>query len=107
MVTQAFTLKEVGTNKTDAGSSTSTTKLVMEDRIEYNDLTQMMLYDLARIELIRKALDTDNKGHGQNSKDHGISYFWLKRDNVGIMAAFKFKKPCQHYVIVANSHLYS
>nr|GEY10305.1 hypothetical protein [Tanacetum cinerariifolium] len=72
-------------------------ELVMEDRIEYNDLTQMMLYDLARIELIRKALDTDNKGHGQNSNDHGLLYFSLKRDNVGIMAAFKFKKPCQHY----------
>nr|GEW87673.1 DNAse I-like superfamily protein [Tanacetum cinerariifolium] len=78
----------------------------MEDIIEYNDLTQMMLYDLTRIELLRKALDTNNKGHGQNSKDHGLPYFWLKRDNVGIMAAFKFKKPCQHYVIVANSHLY-
>nr|GFA19152.1 zinc finger, CCHC-type [Tanacetum cinerariifolium] len=62
MVTQAFILKEVGTNQTDAGSSTSTTKLVMEDRIEYNDLTQMMLYDLTRIKLIRKAFDTDNKG---------------------------------------------
>ena len=34
----------------------------MEDRIDYNDLTEMMLYDSARIELIRKALDTDNKG---------------------------------------------
>lgn len=34
----------------------------MEDKIEYNNLTEMMLYDSARIELIRKALDTDNKG---------------------------------------------
>ncbi|GKA11975.1 hypothetical protein Tco_0691521, partial [Tanacetum coccineum] len=81
-------------------------KLVMEDIIEHNDLTEMMLYDLAHIELIRKALDTDNKGQGQNSKDRGLPYFWLKRDNVGIMAAFKFKEPCERYVIVANSHLH-
>lgn len=39
-------------------------ELVMEDRIEYNDLTEMRLYDSARIELIRKALGTDNKGNG-------------------------------------------
>ena len=41
---------------------TSRLELVMEDRIDYNDLTEMMLYDSAHIELIRKALDTDNKG---------------------------------------------
>ena len=41
---------------------TSRLELVMEDRIDYNDLTEMMLYDSTHIELIRKALDTDNKG---------------------------------------------
>ena len=41
---------------------TSRLELVMEDRIDYNDLTEMMLYDSAHIELIRKALDTDSKG---------------------------------------------
>ncbi|GKB37960.1 hypothetical protein Tco_0882902, partial [Tanacetum coccineum] len=81
-------------------------ELVTEDRIEYNDLTEMILYDLARIELIRKALDTDNKGQGQNSKDRGLLYFWLKRDNVGIMVVFKFKEPCEHYIFVSNSHLH-
>lgn len=30
----------------------------------------------------------------------------LKRDCVGIMAAFKLKEPSQHLVIVANTHIY-
>ena len=30
----------------------------------------------------------------------------LKRDCVGIMAAFRLKKPFHHVVIVANTHLY-
>lgn len=30
----------------------------------------------------------------------------LKRDCVGIMAAFKLKGPPHHVVVVANTHLY-
>nr|GEU59586.1 reverse transcriptase domain-containing protein [Tanacetum cinerariifolium] len=63
-----------------------TIELVIEDKIEYSDLTKMTIYDVARIELIRKALDTDNKGQGQSSKDRGLLYFLLKRDNIGIKA---------------------
>ncbi|KAJ0678200.1 putative poly(A)-specific ribonuclease [Helianthus annuus] len=42
-------------------------------------------------------------------RDHGDPndpYVRLKRDCVGIMAAFKFKYPYQHYVIVTNTHIY-
>lgn len=30
----------------------------------------------------------------------------LKRDCVGIMAAFKLKDPLCHHVIIANTHIY-
>lgn len=30
----------------------------------------------------------------------------LKRDCVGIMAAFRLKNPSQHLIIIANTHIY-
>lgn len=43
------------------------------------------------------------------SEDHGDlndPYVRLKRDCVGIMAAFRLKGPFDHVVILANTHLY-
>lgn len=45
----------------------------------------------------------DNDGHRGDPNDPRVR---LKRDCVGIMAAFKLKDPSQHVVIVANTHLY-
>lgn len=84
-------------------------ELVIEEKIDYNDLAELILDESARAELKQKALDTNNKGQGNNAKDRGDPndpYVRLKRDCVGIMAAFKFKEPYEHYVIMANTHIY-
>ncbi|XP_024992001.1 carbon catabolite repressor protein 4 homolog 4 isoform X1 [Cynara cardunculus var. scolymus] len=83
-------------------------ELIVEERIDYNDLANLILDEPSRVEQ-KKALDTNNKEQGKTQGDLGDPndpYVRLKRDCVGIMAAFKFKNPCQHYVIVANTHLY-
>ncbi|XP_076922834.1 carbon catabolite repressor protein 4 homolog 4-like [Bidens hawaiensis] len=75
-------------------------ELVIEEKIDYNDLADLILDDSSRVEQKEKASDTNNKG------DPNDPYVRLKRDCVGIMAAFKFKYPYQHYVIVTNTHIY-
>ncbi|KAL7589217.1 hypothetical protein Lser_V15G36549 [Lactuca serriola] len=75
-------------------------ELVIEETIDYNDLANLLLDEASRVE--QKEKDLDSKGKG----DPNDPYVRLKRDCVGIMAAFKFKKPYQHYIIVANTHLY-
>ncbi|XP_071729130.1 carbon catabolite repressor protein 4 homolog 4 [Rutidosis leptorrhynchoides] len=86
-------------------------ELVIEEKIDYNDLANLVLDESSSVEQKEKALDTNNKGaeKGKTARDLGDPndpYVRLKRDCVGIMAAFKFKKPYQHYVIVANTHIY-
>nr|GEV35049.1 hypothetical protein [Tanacetum cinerariifolium] len=61
-------------------------KFVIEDKIEYSDLTKMTIYDVARIELKLLILITKVLGQGQNSKDRGLLYFLLKCDNIEIKA---------------------
>ena len=46
------------------------------------------------------------KGSSQDRGDPNDPRVRLKRDCVGIMAAFKLKGPYNHIVIVANTHLY-
>ncbi|XP_076888337.1 carbon catabolite repressor protein 4 homolog 4-like [Bidens hawaiensis] len=75
-------------------------ELVIEETIDYNDLAESILDDASREEPKEKASDTNNRG------DPNDPYVRLKRDCVGIMAAFKFKYPYQHYVIVTNTHIY-
>ncbi|XP_076909173.1 carbon catabolite repressor protein 4 homolog 4-like [Bidens hawaiensis] len=75
-------------------------ELIIEEKIDYNDLAESILDDSSRAEQKEKASDTNNRG------DPNDSYVRLKRDCVGIMAAFKFKYPYQHYVIVTNTHIY-
>lgn len=84
-------------------------ELVIEEKIDYNDLANLVLDESSGVEQKEKALDTNNKEQGKTPRDLGDPndpYVRLKRDCVGIMAAFKFKKPYQHYVIVANTHIY-
>lgn len=76
-------------------------ELVIEETIDYNDLANLLLDESSSVEQKEKEL-ANNKGKG----DANDPYVRLKRDCVGIMAAFKFKKPYQHYIIVANTHLY-
>ncbi|KAI3695975.1 hypothetical protein L1987_78981 [Smallanthus sonchifolius] len=84
-------------------------ELVVEETIDYNDLANLILDDSSRMEQKEKDPDTNNKGEVKSPRDLGDPndpYVRLKRDCVGIMAAFKFKYPYQHYVIVANTHIY-
>ncbi|GJY50600.1 DNAse I-like superfamily protein [Tanacetum coccineum] len=115
----------------------NTLELDIEEKIDYNDLAELILDESTRVKLKEKALDSDygiwyrvlylnfcifldfglssimlldfGIGQGKNSQDHGDPddpYVRLKHDCVAIMAAFKFKEPYEHYVIVANSHIY-
>ncbi|PWA53222.1 DNAse I-like superfamily protein [Artemisia annua] len=104
-------VKRGGTKKDGCGIFYKHNKLelVIEEKIDYNDLAELTLDESTRAKPKEKALDSDMNGQGTSSKDHGDPndpYVRLKRDCVGIMAAFKFKEPYEHYVIVANSHIY-
>lgn len=44
----------------------------------------------------------DNNKHG----DPNDPRFRLKRDCVGLLAAFKLNDPCDHILIMANTHIY-
>lgn len=46
------------------------------------------------------------KDSRKDSRDLNDPLVRLKRDCVGIMAAFRINKPFHHIVIVANTHLY-
>ncbi|KAG5389025.1 hypothetical protein IGI04_030566 [Brassica rapa subsp. trilocularis] len=82
----------------------SCAELVTKERIEYNDLL-----DEQKIETSNEAKgdDKEAKEHsGKDSHDLNDPQVRLKRDCVGIMAAFRINKPFHHMVIVANTHLY-
>lgn len=91
-------------------------ELVMEEKIDYNDLVNSINggSDFCT-DKNGDILSTENKetepGDGSQSaqEDHNNPNdprVRLKRDCVGIMAAFKLKPPTQHVIIVANTHLY-
>ncbi|XP_038899225.1 carbon catabolite repressor protein 4 homolog 4 isoform X1 [Benincasa hispida] len=84
-------------------------ELIIEDRIEYNDLVDS-IQDDGRVTSASNDVES-NKGLSPKTTtaDHGDPNdprVRLKRDCVGIMAAFKLRKPFHHVVIVANTHLY-
>ncbi|CAN7056015.1 unnamed protein product [Brassica oleracea var. botrytis] len=82
----------------------SCAELVTKERIEYNDLL-----DEQKIETSNEAKgdEKEAKEHsGKDSRDLNDPQVRLKRDCVGIMAAFRINKPFHHMVIVANTHLY-
>ncbi|KAJ0112198.1 hypothetical protein Patl1_02586 [Pistacia atlantica] len=94
-------------------------ELLVEERIEYNDLLNSLQdeniscgnkqNDILAVE----NEDADPK-NGSSSKKNTLEdrgdlndpYVRLKRDCVGIMAAFRLKGPFVLVVIVANTHLY-
>ncbi|QCD94318.1 CCR4-NOT transcription complex subunit 6 [Vigna unguiculata] len=94
-------------------------ELLIEEKIEYNDLVKSIPDrnssnddDHTNIQTVHvdKQKDVEPKnGSKSNTVDRGDPndpHVRLKRDCVGIMAAFKFKDPSRHIVIVANTHLY-
>ncbi|KAK9277280.1 hypothetical protein L1049_006820 [Liquidambar formosana] len=93
-------------------------ELVLEEKIEYNDLVNSIqdgtiLFD----DKHSNALASGNNDVGpkiglapkNTLEDHGDPNdpcVRLKRDCVGIMAAFRLANPSHHLVIVVNTHLY-
>ncbi|GKA82637.1 hypothetical protein Tco_0789385 [Tanacetum coccineum] len=74
----------------------NTLELDIEEKIDYNDLAELILDESTHVKLKEKALNSDTNGQKKNSQDHGDlddPYVRLKRDCVAIMAAFKFKEP--------------
>ncbi|XP_077234794.1 DNAse I-like superfamily protein [Tasmannia lanceolata] len=93
-------------------------ELMLKDEIDYNDLVQTVeagttlrenetndALDMKNgvstpIEGLRQKNSPDDRG---NPNDPLVR---LKRDCVGIMAAFKLKDPSDHLVIMVNTHIY-
>ncbi|KAG2304159.1 hypothetical protein Bca52824_032810 [Brassica carinata] len=87
-------------------------ELVAKERIEYNDLLDSVKAD--NVSCSEQGTETSNeakgdekaKDSGKDSRDLNDPLVRLKRDCVGIMAAFRINEPFHHIVIVANTHLY-
>ncbi|KAK7252570.1 hypothetical protein RIF29_36617 [Crotalaria pallida] len=94
-------------------------ELVLEEKIEYNDLVKSIQDanspnddENSNEQTVQpdKPKDVGSKnGPKSDTEDRGDPNdprVRLKRDCVGILAAFKLKGPSPHVVIVANTHLY-
>ncbi|KAJ9152407.1 hypothetical protein P3X46_025975 [Hevea brasiliensis] len=92
-------------------------ELLLEERIEYNDLVNLVQDESYLYE--NKQIDTQGNEDKNGEPKKGSSLkgtedcgdpndprVRLRRDCVGIMAAFKLKDAFHHIVIVANTHLY-
>ncbi|KAM7490800.1 hypothetical protein LguiA_033721 [Lonicera macranthoides] len=99
-------------------------ELILEEKIDYNDLVTL-IQDEATPSTDKSKLaipsgdgdsastnddlfsDLEAKSSSEGDRgDPNDPRVRLKRDCVGIMAAFKLKGPSQHLVIVANTHIY-
>ncbi|CAI0409840.1 unnamed protein product [Linum tenue] len=84
-------------------------ELLLEERVEYNDLVNSVPGE-ANAHGDKQNCRRTNSGSNENTRedrgDPNDPLVRLKRDCVGIMAAFKLKGPFHHVVIVANTHLY-
>lgn len=93
-------------------------ELVLQENIEYNDLvksidgeTNTSVMDSAVSVAGGNAngeeiQDSKEKGAEKDRGDPNDPRVRLKRDCVGIMAAFRLKNLSQHLIIIANTHLY-
>ncbi|MQL70802.1 hypothetical protein Taro_003103 [Colocasia esculenta] len=94
-------------------------ELVLKEEIEYNDLVKFVdsgsandenkndtasdftISDDTSVEDLPKEII-----HKVDNRDPNDPHVRLKRDCVGIMAAFRLNNPTHHLVIVANTHIY-
>ncbi|KAJ7943969.1 carbon catabolite repressor protein 4-like 4 [Quillaja saponaria] len=90
-------------------------ELVFEERIEYNDLVKSIpdgklddeyKDDLSDKQDLEPKNDSAFKKAPEDRGDPNDPHVRLKRDCVGILAAFTLKDPSHHVIIVANTHLY-
>lgn len=91
-------------------------EMILQDTIDYNDLVNS-IQDGALSDNVRsdaqasenkdaKLKDGSTQKVPQDRGDPNDPCVRLKRDCVGIMAAFKLKDSHNHIVIVANTHIY-
>ncbi|KAH1266684.1 Carbon catabolite repressor protein 4 4 [Glycine max] len=93
-------------------------ELVLEEKIEYNDLVKSVPDgnssnddEHANIQTVQSdkqkdvAPKNESKSNSEDRGDLNDPRVRLKRDCVGIMAAFKLKDRSHHIVIVANTYL--
>ncbi|XP_027360452.1 carbon catabolite repressor protein 4 homolog 4 isoform X2 [Abrus precatorius] len=87
-------------------------ELVLEEKIEYNDLVKLVQNgnsskddEHSNVQTVQPDEQTDVAPKNEDRGDPNDPSVRLKRNCVGIMAAFKLKDPSCH-VIVANTHLY-
>ncbi|CAA7411144.1 unnamed protein product [Spirodela intermedia] len=83
-------------------------ELVLKEVIEYNDLVDFVDPKNSDEEDRREdgeilAEERSGDGNGRDPSDPRVR---LKRDCVGIMAAFRLNDPSRHLVVVANTHIY-
>ncbi|XP_031399388.1 carbon catabolite repressor protein 4 homolog 4 isoform X2 [Punica granatum] len=92
-------------------------ELVLEERIEYNDLVDMIQESTDSSdncndepgngnEDVETKPDSPTKKSTEDRGDPNDPRVRLKRDCVGIMAAFRLKDSSGRLIIVANTHLY-
>ncbi|KAG0459348.1 hypothetical protein HPP92_022476 [Vanilla planifolia] len=91
-------------------------ELVQSEEIHYNDLVDSVAYsgDSNGIErtsgILAKEVEASNDTQNKNGEDNDGNLddlrLRLKRDCVGLLAAFKLKDPSKHVLIVANTHIY-
>ncbi|XP_017973266.1 PREDICTED: carbon catabolite repressor protein 4 homolog 4 isoform X1 [Theobroma cacao] len=93
-------------------------ELLGKETIEYNDLVDLLLDEtsLSADKQNETLADGNNGAHAMNDSpvksspecrgDPNDPHVRLKRDCVGIMAAFRLKDPFHRVVILANTHLY-
>ncbi|KAJ4953858.1 hypothetical protein NE237_030690 [Protea cynaroides] len=93
-------------------------ELVLEEKIEYNDLVDSVEIGttggMDRIsdstfdgnEEVAHTEDSPPKNESSDTVDPNDPRVRMKRDCVGLMAAFKLRDHSNHLVIVANTHIY-
>ncbi|OMO93715.1 Endonuclease/exonuclease/phosphatase [Corchorus olitorius] len=95
-------------------------ELLLKETIEYNDLVDSVQGESETSLSVDKQnetlahgnngadskSDSSVKGNTEGRGDPNDPRVRLKRDCVGIMAAFKLKDPFPHVIILANTHLY-
>ncbi|CAK9180016.1 unnamed protein product [Ilex paraguariensis] len=96
----------------------NSSELVIEEKIDYNDLVNSVQSGATSCEVQNNdaplcggnkdagVKDLEPKNNREDRGDPNDPLVRLKRDCVGIMAAFRLKDPSGHLIIVANTHLY-
>ncbi|XP_015693278.2 carbon catabolite repressor protein 4 homolog 4 [Oryza brachyantha] len=85
-------------------------ELVQKEAIHYNDLVEKYVHtDHVNTVTSNNSSPTEEASKKTDNNKHGDPNdprFRLKRDCVGLLAAFKLNDPCDHILIMANTHIY-